>query len=404
MYLLCWLMTSHSPHPRAAAVRRARPLAALAAVVAALAGCSAAPAGPAARSAPPGAILVNNDHCGTRWQVSGPGPHTFTIANDSGEEAEVDLVNPATSAVYAEVEGMGSLTTQPMSVDLGSGTYAFRCFLEDFDPLTGPRVTIAGHARGAPGVVPVTNQDLVPVSIQYHAYVTAGLVVLAAQTRALVTDIQSGQLAPARPAWLTAHLTYERLGAAYGSFGNYDTLIDTRADGFPLGVSDPQFTGFYRLEYGLWHGQTQAQLAGPAAALLTNVLALQAAWPGMEQDLLDLGLRTHEILENALQFQLSGHDDYGSGTTLATTAANITGTEELLTLLHPILVSRYPALPRVYTWLGRLQALLGAQDHGGRWTPASQLSDGARQEIDAAAGQALQELAPIAVITEPRSI
>ena len=55
----------------------------------------------------------------------------------------------------------------------------------------------------------------------------------------------------------------------------------------------------------------------------------------MEVDLLDVGLRTHEILENALQFQLTGHDDYGSGTTLATTAANITGTRELLTILHP---------------------------------------------------------------------
>jgi iron uptake system component EfeO len=397
-------MTSHRPRLLAAAARRARPLGVLAAVTAAavsaaaLAGCSAAPAAPA------GTIAVNNDHCGARWQVPGPGPHTFTITNDSGEEAEVDLVNPATGAVYAEVEGMGSLTTQPMRVDLGSGTYAFRCFLEDFDPLTGPRVRIAGHARGAPGVVPVTSQDLIPVSKAYHAYVTAGLVVLAAQVRVLAADIRSGQLARARPAWLAAHLTYERLGAAYGSFGTYDTLIDTRADGFPLGVNDPRFTGFYRLEYGLWHGQAQAQLAGPAAALLANVLALQAAWPGMEQDLLDLGLRTHEILENALQFQLSGHDDYGSGTTLATTAANITGTEELLTLLHPILASRYPALPQVYTWLDRLQALLDAQDRGGRWTPASQLPEYTRQQIDAAAGQALQELAPIAVITEPRSI
>ena len=37
----------------------------------------------------------------------------------------------------------------------------------------------------------------------------------------------------------------------------------------------------------------------------------------------DIGLRTHEILENTLQFQLTGHDDYGGGTTLATTLANI---------------------------------------------------------------------------------
>jgi iron uptake system EfeUOB component EfeO/EfeM len=122
----------------------------------------------------------------------------------------------------------------------------------------------------------------------------------------------------------------------------------------------------------------------------------------MEVDLLDVGLRTHEILENALEFQLTGHDDEGSGTTLATTEANVEGTLELLTVLHPLLAVRDPALPAVCTWLGRLQSLLGAARSGGTWTPASGLSATSREQIDAAASQALEELAPIAVITEPR--
>jgi iron uptake system EfeUOB component EfeO/EfeM len=122
----------------------------------------------------------------------------------------------------------------------------------------------------------------------------------------------------------------------------------------------------------------------------------------MEVALLDLGLRTHEIGENALQFQLTGHDDYGSGTTLATTEANVTGTLELLSLLHPLLLPRYQALPAVYTWLRRLQSLLTAQHRNGTWTPVTQLTPVTREQIDAAASQALEELAPIAVITEPR--
>ena len=84
----------------------------------------------------------------------------------------------------------------------------------------------------------------------------------------------------------------------------------------------------------------------------------------MEINLLDIGLRTHEILENALEFQLTGHDDYGSGTTLATTPANITGTLELLTILHPLLVARYAGLPAVYTWLGRLQTAAQVRARG----------------------------------------
>jgi Dyp-type peroxidase family len=99
-------------------------------------------------------------------------------------------------------------------------------------------------------------------------------------------------------------------------------------------VSSAQWTGFYRLEYGLWHGQSARQLTPVANALATDARGLHAAWPSMQIDLLDMGLRTHEILENALQFQLTGHDDYGSGTTLAT-GANVAGTRELLTVLRP---------------------------------------------------------------------
>jgi iron uptake system EfeUOB component EfeO/EfeM len=137
--------------------------------------------------------------------------------------------------------------------------------------------------------------------------------------------------------------------------------------------------------------------------LSADVRAQLKSWPSTEINLLDIGLRTHEILENALEFQLTGHDDYGSGSTLATTQANITGTLELLTVLHPLLVARYPGLPAAYTWLARLQSLLN-QHHrpNGPWLSVDQLSVSSRQQIDSACGQALEELAPIAAITEPR--
>jgi iron uptake system EfeUOB component EfeO/EfeM len=363
-----------------------------------LAACSANPAGAAGSM-----ITVSTGACGQGWQNPAPGLQTLRVHNSGTAAAEVDLINPASGAIYAEVEALGPGTTQPMRLDVGSGAYAFRCLIEDVDPITGPVVKVGGHVRGDPAILPVTSADLLTAAHEYHAYVTAGLQTLAAQTRVLAADVTAGRLPAARAAWLPAHLTYERLGAAYGTFGDYDTEIDGRPDGLPGGVTDPGFTGFYRVEYGLWHGQTAAQLTGQARRLNHDVRALQAAFPAMEIDLLDIGLRTHEILENALEFQLTGHDDYGSGSTLATTAANITGTRELLQILHPLLVARYRGLPSAYFWLNRVQSLLDAQRApGGTWTPVSKLSTAARQQIDAAASQALQELAPIAVITEPR--
>jgi iron uptake system component EfeO len=362
----------------------------------ALAGCGG--------SAPAGDVVtVTTGACGTGIARPAPGWHTFRIRNAAIDAATVDLIDPANGAVYAEVEALGPGTSSPMRLDLGSGRYAFRCLLEDTDPITGPTFRVPGHAHGEPAILPVTSNDLIGPAREYHGYVAAGLVTLARQVGVLAARIRVGDLAGARRAWLPAHLTYERLGAAYDAFGNFDDEIDGRPDGLAGGVHSPHWTGFYRLEYGLWHGQSARALAAPAATLVRDVRALRAAWPGTEIDLLDIGLRTHEILENALEFQLTGHDDYGSGTTLATTAANITGTYELLKVLHPLLAVRYRNLPAVYFWLARLQRLVDAQQQpGGGWTPVGRLGTLAREQIDSACDQALQELAPIAVITEPR--
>jgi iron uptake system component EfeO len=354
--------------------------------------------------APPANLIsVSNGGCGSSLHLAGPGWQTFQIENSSSESAEIDLINPANGAIYAEVEGLGPGTTGPMRLDMGSGSYAFRCLFDDYDPMTGPTTVVGGHVRGTPAILPVTDNDLLAPAREYHAYVAVGLNTLVSQTDAVAADVRSGNLGAARNAWLPAHLSYERLGAAYDSFGTFDDEIDGRPDGLPGGVGSPQWTGFYRLEYGLWHGQSARELTGVANRLDADVRALRTSWPSTEISLLDIGLRTHEILENALEFQLSGHDDYGSGSTLATTQANIEGTLELLAILHPLLVVRYTGLPAVYTWLGRLQRLLNqTKMPNGSMVPAARLSTSQREQIDAACSQALEELAPIAVITEPR--
>jgi iron uptake system component EfeO len=377
-----------------------------------LAGCGGA--APAAGGPAGTAITISAGGCGQGWAHPHTGLQTFQLHNASSGAAVVYLINPVrgsldpdsvSAPVYAEVEGLGPGTTTPMQVEIGSGAYAFECELQHYGAIIGPIVQLPGNVRGTPGILSVTYNNLAgprsSPAAQYRDYVSAGLDTLVSQTDALLADVRGGNLAAARQAWLTAHLTYERLGAAYGTFGDFDTEIDGRADGLPGGVSSPGFTGFYRVEYGLWHGQPAAELTGPVRQLDHDVRALRTNFPHLQLVLSDLGLRTHEILENALQFQLTGHDDYGSGTTLATTLANIAGTRELLQVLHLLLVPRYSGLPQVSFWLNRLQTLILAARHpDGSWTAVSQLGTAQREQIDAAASQALQVLAPIAAIFE----
>jgi iron uptake system component EfeO len=383
----------------------ARAVAALATVLL-LSACSSGSSASGGRVPTGNVITVSENACGTGWEHPAPGLQTLQIRNETSSALEVDLIGSGTGAVYARVEGLGPGTSQPMQVDLGSGSYAFECSDGNYDyaDQIGHTYRVPGHVRGGPGIVPPSYSQILTVTEEARTYVTDGLATVERQAAALAADISSGDLAAARSAWLTAHLSWEELGSAYGMFGNYDDEIDGFPFGLGGGVSDPRFTGFYRIEYGLWHGQSAAELTGPADQLVFNVKSLITAYPSIElpppQAVGDLALRTHEVLENATRFQISGQADFGSGTTLATAAAGITVTLAQLQMLHPLLVSRDPNLSSLYSWLGRLQRLIAAEHTSSGWTPAADLTTVQRANIDAAAGQTLELLSALPVIFE----
>lgn len=349
------------------------------------------------------AVEVSEGGCGKGWAHPHRGKQVFDLTNTSSKTAEVYLTSPANGSVYGEVEGLGPGTTRPLRVTLGGGSYAFRCLPDDTDAITGPTVTVAGPARGGgPAAVPVTQQDLIPPTIAYQRDVQDRMSELVCRTDALRSAIREGDPAAARAAWLPAHLVYERMGAAYGTFGDADGAINGTTAGLPGGVRDPGFTGFHRIEYGLWHHASASSLRGAADRLDRSVRALRDSWPQARMDPADLGLRAHEIMENTVQFELTGRTDYGSGTNLATARANLDGTRVVLKRLRPLLTSRDPGLPEIDSWLDRTQKALDAAHQGGHWTPVDRLGRGSREKINAAAGALVERLADVAALTDVR--
>jgi len=347
-------------------------------------------------------VAVSEKECGEGFTAPKPGRQTFQMHNTGSKTSEVYLIDPSTNAVYGEVEGLAPGTTRALVATVAGGTYAWRCVPSSGAAVTSQAVRVSGGGSTR-AVVPVSEKDLAGPLKQYRAYVDQGLATLAGQTRALAGDIQGGHLGKARTDWLTAHLTYTSLGAAYGTFEDFDQKIDGRADGLPGGVRDKDFAGFHRVEYGLWHGESAAGLRAPARQLAAAVAGLQKAFPAQDFDPSDLPLRTHEILENTLQFELTGDTDEGSGTNLATADANLSGTRELLTVLRPLLTSRAPkVLPTVDADVSRLQKLLDAAHHGTDWTPVDRLDAATRARVDGATGQLLEDLSPIPDLLEIR--
>ncbi len=348
------------------------------------------------------AVEVSTGTCGRGWSRPQAGTQVFDLHNASSTASEVDLTDPRTGRIYGEVEGLAPGTTRPMTVDLGSGSYAFKCLQDDADAVTGPTVVVAGARPQGPAAAPVDQHDLIPPTLAYQKWVGQRIGELAAGTGTLKADIDRGDLAAARRDWLTAHLVYERMGAAYDTFGDADAAINGTAARAPGAVGDPGFAGFHRIEYGLWHGEAAASLRKPAAALDSAVRTLRDGWPEQRMDPAAMGLRAHEIVENAEQFELTARTDYGSGTNLATARADLDGSRAILDELRGLLAPRDAGLARLDAALDRAQAALDAQQRGGAWTPVARLPHAQRQRINADFGDLLEQLAPVAAIFEVR--
>jgi high-affinity iron transporter len=347
-------------------------------------------------------VSVSETDCGKGFTAPAPGRQTFTMHNTGNKTSEVYLIDPANDAVYGEIEGLAPGTSSALTATLGSGDYAWRCVPTGGKVTTSASVHVSGGGA-VTAVAPVAEADLQPALTAYQAYVNKGLATLVTQTRQLQLDVRSGDLDAARSDWLTAHLTYSSLGAAYGTFEDFDKKINGRADGLPLGVQDPGFTGFHRIEYGLWHGASASSLQGPADQLADDTAGLQKAFPTQDFDVSDLPLRTHEILENTLQFELTADTDEGSGTNLATADANLAGTRELLAVLRPLIAKRAPhLLSTIDADIARVQQFLDSAHHGNSWTPVEQLDPTIRAALNGATGRLLEDLSPIPDLLEIR--
>ncbi|MGY3566767.1 EfeM/EfeO family lipoprotein [Sinomonas sp. RB5] len=238
---------------------------------------------------------------------------------------------------------------------------------------------------------PSTMSDAVAA---YHAYVAARLKELRAQATALRAQIANADLGAARATWLEAQQTWQRVGAAYGSFGDLGNAIAPRSRGLQGGAASPQFKGLRRIEYGLWHGQGPGELVPVVATLLADLDALEAHLPETAVDPADMPLRLHEILEDSVRDHLSGLGDQGSGMALALTRADVEATQEVLATLRGLLErlrAGYPAT--LDQQLVSLGAAIDATKSGGAWTPYSQVPLAQRQRVNGAIGHALESLA-----------
>jgi high-affinity iron transporter len=220
----------------------------------------------------------------------------------------------------------------------------------------------------------------------------------------LRTRVASGNRTESQRGWLTAQYTWQQLGAAYGSFGDIGQAINGIASGLPLGANDPAFTGFHRIEYGLYSGQAMSGVQRYVVKLANDLNTLQATFDQVDIDPRDMPIRAHEILEDSLRDDLSDQSDYGSGMAYALMSGGILGTRVLLELLKPYIptpVLGHNAYDISVAALDVLDATLAQTKVHGEWPYYPSLTKHQRQPVNGALGAALEVLYLVPQVLEP---
>ena len=355
-------------------------------------------------------IVVADDACAEGWSAPAAGQQTFAIRNTSSALVEVYLMGADRRTAHGELEGLAPGTTRFLSATLPAGEYSWKCIRSDGTESFSSVGRVTGSSSGAAtadtvgrAYIPATRTELVAAATLYRTAITPLLATLQTDTRALLDAVAADPTsAAAKTAWLSAHLDYVRLGAAYGTFGELDAAINGRPDGLADGVDDPGFTGFGRLEHELWQQPVGADAVATARQLKADVDTLAAEFSSAEIEPVDLPLRAHEILENGLQFELTGASNHGSDAALATLRAEFDATTVVLDALQTPLGSRDPQLlTAVRGALDDLRREVDSHRHpDGTWPPLASLSRTDRQRLNGATGHFLEVVAPVPDLLE----
>ena len=196
-------------------------------------------------------------------------------------------------------------------------------------------VLASGMAGGAFAAGP--SLDLVAPLAEYKIYVAENTNRLVQDTKAFTDAIKAGDVEKAKGLFAPTRTSYEKIEPIAELFSDLDVSMDARADDYELAEQDPTFTGFHRLEYGLWEKNSTEGLAEYADRLMADVTTLN-------QRINDLTFPPEVVvggaavlMEEVAATKISGEEDRYSRTDLWDFDANFAGAQKIYELLRPLI-------------------------------------------------------------------
>jgi FTR1 family protein len=314
--------------------RRAQSAAVAAIVVAAaallLVACGSAGGGKSAGA--PGikqvAVKLTDAGCEPAAMTLDAGPTEFEVTNGgTGRVTEFEILSG--SRIVGEKENLVTGLSGSFTINLKPGRYAMAC--------PGGKAAATGVLNvGGPAVAAggETAAALKTATKSYRRYVESRSVILVDRTEKLVAAIKSGDVAAAKAQFATARAPYETIEPVAESFGKLDPEIDARVNDVEKGTP---WTGFHKLEHGLWVKNSTKGLTPIADKLLVDVKRLQTKTKGLTYQPEELANGANGLLDEVSASKITGEEDRYSHTDLSDFEANVEGSESAFGLLAPAL-------------------------------------------------------------------
>jgi iron uptake system component EfeO len=267
-------------------------------------------------------VALTNDGCAPERPTASSGAVTFNVRNtDATAVTEIELRSG--ERILGEKENLAPGFSGSFALNLGAGTYTLYCpgaknERADLTVTGGPAPTASGS----------THDLLTQGASQYGGYIKTQVGLLAEAVKPLTAAITANDLTAAKQAYAKARPYYERVEPVAESFtsgaDNLDSDIDARADDVPANT----WTGFHRIEQGLFQAGSTQGLASYAQGLAANVDKLRGLVANLTYQPAELANGAVELLDEVAKTKITGEEERYSHIDVLDFQANVEGAEQ----------------------------------------------------------------------------
>ena len=325
------------------------------------------------------AVIIHAHACEPNALTVPAGRASFRIINRSDRAVEWEILDGV--LVVEERENIAPGLSQVINANLLPGDYAITCGL-----LSNPRGTLHvtptaesdAQAKAKPSMVAFIG----PLS-EFRVYLNSQGSALIKAVSALEQAIAAGDLSQAQALYLPAREAYQRLAPAAQRLAELDNAINARADYFEKREQDPAFSGFHRLEYGLFAQHNLDGLAPIAQRLLSDVTTLKQQLLAQSlppEQLVSILVRNLNSLADVRA--ASGEEERYSHFDLNGFAANLAVTRKVVELMRPLLTkSAADLLPGIDSAISAFAVQLDGLQVDGNYRTYDSVTADQRQQI-----------------------